>query len=99
MGLWMEPIVGSRLLLRLWLLGLKLSTVVVDPAVLQVFCGYETVQACWDWRRTGRRVSTLGWSPQRHLLFRECFIVGMETVIAIVVVVVYIGAVIVAILL
>lgn len=83
----------------LWLLRLKFSTMVVDLAVLQVFCGYETIQACWDWRRTDRRVSTLGQSPQRHLLFRECFVVGMGTFIAIVVVVVYVGAVIIAIVL
>ena len=93
----MESTVGSGLLL--WLLGLKFSTMVVDLAVLQVFCGYETIQACWDWRRTDRRVSTLGRSPQRHLWFRECFVVGMETFIAIVVVVVYVGAGIIAIVL
>lgn len=82
----MESIVGSGLLLRL-------STLPVDPAVLQVFCGYETIHACWDWRRTDRRVSSLG----VYLLLRECFVVGMETVIAIVVV--YFDAGIVAVLL
>lgn len=87
---------GSGLLLRLWLLGLKLSAMLVDPAVLQVFCGYETIQACRDWRRTDRWVNTLVWSP---LLFRKCFVVRMETVSYIVVVVVYIGAVVVAVLL
>lgn len=96
----MESIVGSGLLLRLWLLRFKLCTLMVHSAVFQVFCSYETIQACWDWRRTGRRISTLGWSPQRHLLFRECFVVGgMKTVVSIVVVVVSIGASIVAILL
>lgn len=96
----MESIVGSGLLLRLWLLRFKLSALMVHPTVFQVFCGYETIQACWDWRRTGRRVSTLGWCPQRHLLFRECFVVvSMKTVVSIVVVVVAIGAGIVAILL
>lgn len=97
MCLWMGSTVGSRLLL--WLLGLKFSTMVVDPAVLQVFCGYETIQACWDWRRTDRRVSTLGRSPQRHLLLRECFVVGIETFITIMVVVVYVDVGITAILL
>lgn len=86
MGLWMESTVVSGLLLRL-------STLPVDPAVLQVFCGYETIHACRDWRRTDRRVSSLG----GYLLFRECFVVGMETVIAIVVV--YFDAGIVAVLL
>lgn len=65
----------------------------VDPAVLQVFSEYETIQAGWDWRGTDRRVGTLGWSPQRHLLFRVHFVVGVETVIAIVIMVVNSGVV------
>lgn len=90
----MESTVGSGL--WLWLLGF--STLMVDPTVLQVFYGYVTIQACWDRRRTDRRVSTLGWSPRWLLLFGECFVVvAMETIVA--VVVVSIGACIVAILL
>lgn len=76
------------------LLGLKLSTVVVTSAVFQVFSGYETINACWDWRGTDRRVITLRWSSQMCLLF-ESLVVGMETVVAIVTVVVYISIVVI----
>lgn len=92
MGLWMESTEGSGLLLRR--LGFKFSTLIVDSAVFQVFCGYKTIHSCWNRRRTDSRV---GMSPHRHLFFRERFVVDVQTVVAILVV--YIGVGIVTILL
>lgn len=86
---------GSGLLLRLLELGF--STMMVD--VFQVFSSYETIQTCWDRRRTDMRVGTLGWSPQLHLSFQECFVVGLDIFSAIVVKVVYISVGVVAVLL
>ena len=68
---------------------------VVNPAVLQVFSSDETIETCWDRRRMHRRMSIVGWSPEIQLLFRECFVIGVETVVAIMTVVVYISVVVI----
>lgn len=55
-------------LLRLRLLGLNVGASVVDPAVFQVFYGYETIQTGRDRRRTDRRAPDLSWTPEESLL-------------------------------